>query len=64
MLADQIQTETINMTPSAVEAVRNLMAERNLEGFALRCLRLRQRLFGSTVWHGARKQHPREGFHC
>ena len=36
MLADQIQTETIKMTPPAVEAVRNLMAERNLEGYALR----------------------------
>lgn len=35
MLADTIQTEVM-LTPSAVEAVRSLLAKRNLEGYALR----------------------------
>ena len=35
MLADTIQTEVL-LTPSAVEAVKSLLAKRNLEGYALR----------------------------
>jgi iron-sulfur cluster assembly accessory protein len=36
MLSDTIQTEVINLTPSAVEAVKALLEKRNLEGYALR----------------------------
>jgi iron-sulfur cluster assembly accessory protein len=36
MLAEQTQTEFINLTPSAAQAVRDLLAKRNLEGYALR----------------------------
>ena len=36
MLDDTVQTEVINLTPSAVEAVKALLAKRNLEGYALR----------------------------
>jgi iron-sulfur cluster assembly accessory protein len=36
MLAEQVQTEFITLTPAAAEAVRNLMAKRNLTGYALR----------------------------
>ncbi len=36
MLADQTQTEMITLTPAAVEAVRDLLQKRNLEGYALR----------------------------
>jgi iron-sulfur cluster assembly accessory protein len=35
-LAEQTQIETITLTPSAAEAVRGLLAKRNLEGYALR----------------------------
>jgi iron-sulfur cluster assembly protein len=36
MLADQTQTEIITLTPSAVQAVQELLRKRNLEGYALR----------------------------
>jgi iron-sulfur cluster assembly accessory protein len=36
MLTDQTQTEVINLTPAAVSAVKEMLAERNLEGYALR----------------------------
>lgn len=36
MLTNQTQIEVINLTPAAVNAVKDLMAERNLEGYALR----------------------------
>jgi iron-sulfur cluster assembly accessory protein len=36
MLKDTIQTEVVNLTPSAVEAVKALLLKRNLEGYALR----------------------------
>jgi len=36
MLNDIVQTETVNLTPTAVEAVKSLLAKRNLEGYALR----------------------------
>ena len=36
MLADQINTQSITMTPAAVEAVRGLMEKRSLQGYALR----------------------------
>ena len=36
MLADKIQTETISLTPAAVQAVRDLLEKRNLPGYALR----------------------------
>jgi iron-sulfur cluster assembly accessory protein len=36
MLADHTQTEMINLTPTAAQAVRDLLAKRNLEGYALR----------------------------
>ena len=36
MLADQTQTEIVTLTPSAAHAVRDLLAKRNLEGYALR----------------------------
>jgi iron-sulfur cluster assembly accessory protein len=36
MLGDTVQTNVINLTPSAVEAVKALLMKRNLEGYALR----------------------------
>lgn len=36
MLADQIQTEIITLTPTAIQAVRDLLEKRNLTGYALR----------------------------
>lgn len=36
MLSDQTQTEMITLTPAAADAVRDLLAKRNLEGYALR----------------------------
>ncbi len=36
MLADQVQIEAISLTPPAAQAVRDLLAKRNLEGYALR----------------------------
>ncbi len=36
MLAEQTSTQTITLTPSAIQAVRDLMETRNLEGYALR----------------------------
>lgn len=36
MLSNQTQTEVINLTPAAVSAVKDMLAERNLEGYALR----------------------------
>jgi iron-sulfur cluster assembly protein len=36
MLSDITQTELVNLTPAAVEAVRELLSKRNLEGYALR----------------------------
>jgi iron-sulfur cluster assembly protein len=36
MLADQTQTEIITLTPSAIQAVQDLLHKRNLEGYALR----------------------------
>jgi len=36
MLAEQVQIETISLTPPAAQAVRELLAKRNLEGYALR----------------------------
>jgi len=36
MLADQTSTQTIILTPAAANAVRDLLAQRNLEGYALR----------------------------
>ena len=36
MTLEQIQTETVILTPTAVEAVRELMKERELQGYALR----------------------------
>ena len=36
MLTNQTQTEVINLTPAAVNAVKEMLAERNLEGYALR----------------------------
>jgi iron-sulfur cluster assembly accessory protein len=36
MLGETTQTEVINLTPSAVEAVKALLEKRNLEGYALR----------------------------
>lgn len=36
MLADQTSTKAITLTPSAVQAVKDLMEKRNLEGYALR----------------------------
>jgi len=36
MLADQTSTQTITLTPAAANAVRDLLAARNLEGYALR----------------------------
>ena len=36
MLTEQTQIESITMTPAAVEAVRDLLAKRNLKDYALR----------------------------
>jgi iron-sulfur cluster assembly protein len=36
MLLDNVQTESILLTPSAVSAVRELLSKRNLTGYALR----------------------------
>ncbi len=36
MLADQTQVEFVSLTPSAILAVKDLLAKRNLEGYALR----------------------------
>jgi len=36
MLADQTQTELITLTPSAVQAINELLEKRDLEGYALR----------------------------
>jgi iron-sulfur cluster assembly accessory protein len=36
MLAEQVQTEFVTLTPAAAQAVRDLLAKRNLEGYALR----------------------------
>ena len=36
VLAEQTQIETIELTPSAANAVRELMSKRELEGYALR----------------------------
>ncbi len=33
---DQVQTETITLTPSAVETVRNLLVQKNVDGYGLR----------------------------
>jgi iron-sulfur cluster assembly protein len=35
-MLEDTQTEVVNLTPSAVEAVKALLAKRNLEGYALR----------------------------
>lgn len=36
MLADQTQTEIVTLTPAAIQAVRDLLDKRDLEGYALR----------------------------
>lgn len=36
MLSETIQTDFITLTPAAAQAVRDLLAKRNLEGYALR----------------------------
>lgn len=36
MLVDNIQTDAISLTPAAAQAVHELLAKRNLEGYALR----------------------------
>lgn len=38
MSSDQIETEVVNLTPSAAQAVKDLLAQRNLQdqGYALR----------------------------
>ena len=36
MLAEQTQVETVSLTPAAAEAVRELMAKRELVGYGLR----------------------------
>jgi iron-sulfur cluster assembly protein len=36
VLAEQTQTETIALTPAAADAVRDLLAKRDLDGYALR----------------------------
>ncbi|MEZ4517584.1 MAG: iron-sulfur cluster insertion protein ErpA [Chloroflexota bacterium] len=33
---DQVQTETINLTPAAVETVRNLLVQKNVPDYGLR----------------------------
>ncbi|MFZ5856031.1 MAG: HesB/IscA family protein [Chloroflexota bacterium] len=35
-MLNEIETQTINISPAAAEAVQNILAERNLEGYALR----------------------------
>jgi iron-sulfur cluster assembly accessory protein len=35
-MLQEIETDTITITPSAAQAVQNIIAERNLEGYALR----------------------------
>jgi iron-sulfur cluster assembly protein len=36
MIAEMVETEVVTLTPAAVEAVKSLLAKRNLEGYALR----------------------------
>jgi iron-sulfur cluster assembly protein len=36
MLAEQTQTDILSLTPSAVDAVRELLKQRDLDGYALR----------------------------
>lgn len=36
MLAEQTQTDVLSLTPSAVDAVRDLLKQRELDGYALR----------------------------
>ena len=36
MLPEQVQIESISLTPHAAQAVRELLAKRNLQGYALR----------------------------
>jgi iron-sulfur cluster assembly protein len=36
MLLDDVQTESVTLTPTAITAVRELLSKRNLTGFALR----------------------------
>lgn len=36
MLLDNVQTESISLTPTAITAVRDLLSKRNLTGYALR----------------------------
>jgi iron-sulfur cluster assembly protein len=36
MLVEQVQTEFVTLTPAAAQAVKDLFAKRNLEGYALR----------------------------
>ncbi len=36
MLETNVETDMVTLTPSAVQAVRDLLAKRNLEGYALR----------------------------
>lgn len=36
MLADQVQTDFITLTPAATQAVQQLLQKRNLEGYVLR----------------------------
>jgi iron-sulfur cluster assembly protein len=36
VLAEQTQVETISLTPAAADAVRDLLAKRDLEGYGLR----------------------------
>lgn len=36
MLAEQVETEFVTLTPAAAQAVKDLLAKRNLEGYALR----------------------------
>jgi len=36
MLIEQEKTELINLTPSAIQAIRDLMEKRELDGYALR----------------------------
>ena len=36
MLAEQTQTEVLSLTPAAVNAVRDLLQQRDLDGYALR----------------------------
>lgn len=36
MLAEQTQTDTLNITPAAAQAIKELVEKRDLEGYALR----------------------------